>query len=273
MNKEKVITVGGLLILIGIAGFLVGSRPIERQEPVALAPAEVAIPWAGMGAQLVEYGVIDEPAFRSLYPSRQESVDAVLSPNTDAPLVMTAENADMVLNALWAFGLANKNVILEEGPMVDPRYGGAGNFAATGGWSLAKGDPMQYYSEFPFVVLTDGQQALVEKVSKTIYRPCCDNPTYFPDCNHGMAMLGLLELLASQGASENELYQAALGAQRLWFPQQFAVVEQYLAIQGKIVKDLPVEELLGKEYFSASGYQRVLSEVKPKSAGGASCGV
>ena len=30
------------------------------------------------------------------------------------------------------------------------------------------------------------------KIAKGIYRPCCNNSTYFPDCNHGMAMLGLL---------------------------------------------------------------------------------
>ena len=58
---------------------------------------------------------------------------------------------------------------------------------------------MNHYSMHRFIVLTPEQQALVEKVSKGIYRPCCGNSVYFPDCNHGMAMLGLLELMASQG--------------------------------------------------------------------------
>jgi hypothetical protein len=124
-----------------------------------------------------------------------------------------------MLNMLWAFGLANKNPILENGPMMDPSYGGAGNFASTGGWTLAKGDTMSHYSMHTLVTLSPAQQALVEKVAKNVYRPCCRNSTYFPDCNHGMAMLGLLELLAGEGATEEEMYKTAQDVNALWFPQ------------------------------------------------------
>lgn len=31
---------------------------------------------------------------------------------------------------------------------------------------------------------------------------CCGNSTYFPDCNHGAAMLGFIELAVSQGLVE-----------------------------------------------------------------------
>ena len=48
-----------------------------------------------------------------------------------------------------------------------------------------------------------------ERAAPFVYRPCCDNATHFPDCNHGMAMLGLLELMAAQGASEEEMFAAA----------------------------------------------------------------
>ena len=34
-------------------------------------------------------------------------------------IVMNKENSAILLNILWAFGLSNKNKILEEGPMVD----------------------------------------------------------------------------------------------------------------------------------------------------------
>src|SRR3989344_5938753 len=37
------------------------------------------------------------------------------------------------LNLLWAYGLANKNQVLESGPIVDPRYGGPTNMASVGG--------------------------------------------------------------------------------------------------------------------------------------------
>ncbi|MBI2097605.1 MAG: hypothetical protein HYT46_01575 [Candidatus Vogelbacteria bacterium] len=177
------------------------------------------------------------------------------------------------LHLLWAFGLANKNPILETGPMMDQRYGGAGRFASTGGWTLAKGNAMDHYGAHQFVILTAEQQTLVEKLAKNIYRPCCDNATYFPDCNHGMAMLGLLELLAANGASEEEMWQTALTANRLWFPDAYATIDEYLSKNGKNPATVPPQEILGVAYSSASGYQRVLAAVKPPTSGGASCGV
>lgn len=122
------------------------------------------------------------------------------------------------LNLLWAFGLANKNRVLEMGPMMDPAYGGAGRFASTGGWTVGKGSPMDHYSMHEYLLLTEEQQDLVEKVAKNVYRPCCKNSAYFPDCNHGMAMLGLLEILASEGADEKTMYTAAEKANSMWFP-------------------------------------------------------
>ena len=124
-----------------------------------------------------------------------------------------------MLNMFWAFGLANKNDILEKGPMMDPQYGGAENFASTGGWTLAQGKAMDHYSMHKLIVLTPEQQKRVDDVSKNIYRPCCGNSTYFPDCNHGMAMLGILELGASQGQSKQELYATAKSVNDVWFPK------------------------------------------------------
>ena len=138
------------------------------------------------------------------------------------------------LNLLWAWGLSNKNKILEQGPMMDPRYGGVENMASIGGWTVGKAmDPvrgregsqrpsasngMDHYSMHNMVILSAEEQNLVDKVAKNTFRPCCKNPAYFPDCNHGMAMLGYLEILASQGANEEELTQSALKANNDWFP-------------------------------------------------------
>ena len=69
---------------------------------------------------------------------------------------------------------------------------------------------MDHYSRHTLIKLTQKQQALVDTVSRGIYRPCCGNSAHFPDCNHGMAMLGLLERMASQGASEQDMWKAAL---------------------------------------------------------------
>ncbi|MBU6370566.1 MAG: hypothetical protein KGH93_02650 [Patescibacteria group bacterium] len=124
------------------------------------------------------------------------------------------------LNLLWGFGLSNKNAILENGPMTDPAYGGPQNMASVGGWTVSTGNPMDHYGMHAFLELTPAEQALVEKTSKEVFRPCCRNSAYFPDCNHGMAMLGLLEILSSKGMDEGELLAAAAQANAMWFPGQ-----------------------------------------------------
>ena len=89
-----------------------------------------------------------------------------------------------------------------------------------------------------------------------------------------MAMLALLELLASQGATEQELYRAALVANSLWFPDTYATIERYFEKKGVAWDAVDPKEALGYRYSSAAGYQRVLSEVEPVSEdAGGSCGV
>lgn len=158
---------------------------------------------------------------------------------------------------------------------MDPQYGGAGRFASTGGWTLAKDDAMNHYSKHKFVTLTYEQQKLVEQVSKNIYRPCCGNSTHFPDCNHGMAMLGFLEILASQGVGEKEMYSAALALNSYWFPDTYLTIAKYLSTKGTSWKDADPKGILAADFSSASGYQKILTEVTPpeRRGGGRGCGV
>ena len=121
--------------------------------------------------------------------------------------------------------------------------------------------------------MTQEQQALVEGVAKNIYRPCCDNSTYFPDCNHGMAMLGLLELMASQGATETEMYKVALQVNTLWFPDTYQNIKTFFASKNIDWNTVDPQKILGAQYSSASGYQKMLSQIAPqKQNGGPSCG-
>lgn len=248
-----------------------------KAEPPKLEPQKrtqegivLPIKWGDLGRNLIETGVIDETKFKTFYGD----IEWIHDEN----LVLTEENSGKILNLLWAFGLSNKNRILEQGPMMDPRYSGggppAGGFASTGGWTLAKGSAITHYSKHEFLVLNETEQALVERVAKNIYRPCCDNATYFPDCNHGMAMLGLLELLAKSGASEEEMYRIALQVNSYWFPDAYQAIRQYLELKGRNWTEVPAREILGSGFSSVSGYRRILSEVTPPpQKGGGSCGV
>src|SRR3989344_543794 len=241
--------------------------------------------WGDLGAKMASVGVIDKVKLEELYANRGGLNDEernFLEGLDNGYLKITPENSGFVLNLLWALGLGNKNEILENGPMSDKKYGGAGNFASTGGWTLADGGParngagaMNHYSKHRFIVLTPEQQALVEKVSKGIYRPCCGNSVYFPDCNHGMAMLGLLELMASQGVSEEEMYKAALAVNSYWFPDTYLTIAKYLKSQGKDWSAASPKEILGYNYSSGPGYQKLLEKIENPEikGGGGSCGV
>ena len=132
---------------------------------------------------------------------------------------------------------------------------------------------MNHYGKHALIRLTPAQQKFVDEVSQNIYRPCCDNSTHFPDCNHGMAMLGLLELMASQGKSESEMYKAALTMNSYWFPQQYQTIAAYFASNGTRWRDVSPKEILGKAYSSASGYGRIAALMQSKESRGSRCSV
>ena len=248
------------------------SQKIVPEEGVVL-PAR----WGDLGGQMTSAGAIDKSKLEELYAKRgglNAEEKKLLEGIDNGNLKITKKNSGFILNLLWALGLGNKNEILEKGPMSDKKYGGAGNFASTGGWTLARGGAMSHYSKHQFIVLTPEQQALVEKVSKGIYRPCCGNSTFFPDCNHGMAMLGLLELMASQGVSEDEMYKVAFMVNSYWFPDTYITIAKYLKSQGKDWSNADPKEILGFDYSSGAGFQKVRSKVENSGiGGGGSCGV
>ncbi|OGM90868.1 hypothetical protein A2999_00740 [Candidatus Wolfebacteria bacterium RIFCSPLOWO2_01_FULL_38_11] len=248
-----------------------------EKEIISEEGYELPAKWGSLGKQLVEIGVIDANKFEMVYDSRgglNDEDKKLLYGEDNGNLVIDKRNSGVILNLLWAFGLVNKNQILENGPMSDPQYGGAQNFASTGGWTLAQGGAMAHYSRHQLVVLTNDQQKLVEEVSKNIYRPCCGNSTYFPDCNHGMAMLGLLEIMASQGVSEEEMYRAALIVNSYWFPDTYLTIAKYFENRGVRWLEVNPKEVLGEAYSSALGYQKILESVEPQiQNNGGGCGI
>lgn len=262
------------------ANSLQKSRGTELEEKVVpLDGVVLPVTWGNLGAQLVKAGVIDADQLKTVYEGRgvpltDEYKNLLLGEN-GGQLKITQDNANYLLNLFWALGLAQKNDILQSGEMVDQRYGGTQNFASTGGWTIGKGSAMDHYSRHTFFNLTREQQALVDKVAQGIYRPCCNNSTHFPDCNHGMAMLGLLELMASQGASEEALWRAALVANSYWFPDVYLTVATYMKSLGIDWKNVDPKEVLGINYSSASGFAKVAAQFAPSQSprGGTSCGV
>jgi len=239
---------------------------------------ELPITWGDLGGRMVVDGVIDEAKFRSLFPEGLDSMEEkMLASEVQERIVMTQENSRFILNILWAFGLANKNEILTDAKMTDPQYGGdAGKFASTGGWTLANGDAMDHYSMHSYVTLSPNAQDVVDRVSAGIFRPCCGNSTHFPDCNHGMAMLGLLELMASNDISEEEMYKVALRVNSYWFPQTYLDLATYFEEQGTKWTQVDPKLVLGASYSSGQGYAQTRKQIKSlpsPASGGGGCSV
>jgi len=282
MDKKEYYLVATSITFLAVIAAYAWFNPAETKilEPnQAVLPDSIELPivWGNLGARMIAAGVIDRAKFEAIYARRGGFTDyeKQLLEGGIGKLKITQENAGFILNMLWALGLGNKNKILEKGPMMDLRYGGAENFASTGGWAIAKGNTMDHYSRHEFIKLTLEQQKLVEEVSKNIYRPCCDNPTYFPDCNHGMAMLGLLELMASQGVSKSDMYKIALTVNSYWFPDTYLTIAKYLKEKKNTNwVDADPKEILGYNYSSASGYQNILSQIAPpETQSGGGCGI
>ena len=256
------------------------NAPVSALEEAVLPSEGVILPvsWGDLGPWLVNAGVIDKEKFQALYSGRGQWSDEyndLLFGNNIGRLQITKDNAGYQQNLFWALGLSSKNIILGSGEMANPKYLGAENFASTGGWTMSKGDPMDHYNRHTFLILTPEQQSLVDKVSRGVYRPCCNNSTHFPDCNHGMAMLGLLELMASQGVSEQDMWKTALTVNSYWFPDAYVTIATYMKNKNIDWKDVNPQEILGINYSSSSGYGRISSQVVLPNTiqGGSGCGI
>ena len=87
-------------------------------------------------------------------------------------------------------------------------------------------------------------------------------------------MLGLLELMASQGVPEGEMYKAALVVNAYWFPDTYLTIAKFLESKGIEWDSVDPKTILAENFSSAQGYQEVRSQIEPvetKSSGG--CGV
>ena len=227
------------------------------------------ISYGDLGPRLVEGGGVDYDAFAAIYeksgnPLTPEQVE-ILKNGSEEEIVITAQNAHFLLNFFWAVGLANENSILNEGPIVQNSQGQVDRFASTGGWTLASKPITELYASLDLITLTAEQQKLVEEVASHVYRPCCGNHTLFPDCNHGMALLGILELMASEGASADEMFEAAKYVNAFWFPQQTLETAIYLQLNQDIeFSDADAKLVVSEKFSSAAGASIVHQELQRK---------
>jgi hypothetical protein len=232
--------------------------------------------------RLSRQGVIDASKFKQLYGDRgglpPELQDVLTSPS-EQPVHLTRQSANFYVNLLWPLGLSNFMAANERSPVKGESLF---NFASTGGWTLGReANGGQYFNKMRAVELTPEQEALAVRVAESTYRPCCDNSTFFQDCNHGSALLGAFELGASQGLTEDELYREAVAFNSFWFPSNYIQIALYFkAVKGVDWANVDPKTVMGKDFSTASGNARIRAEVaripdlipnQPRQGG--SCGV
>ncbi len=232
------------------------------------------ITWGDVGPKLVEAGVIDLAKLESAVKLTDEQ-RKILIEGGDIPVKIDNANSQFVVDLLWAAGLAQKSIVYDEGPLGKEYKKEQGNFASTGGWTLAKGKAVSYLNKFSLISLNDEQQKRVGEIAKNIYRPCCGNSTWFPDCNHGMAALAAVEMMVSRGLSDEEIYKNVLKLNSFWFPDTYLTTAVYFMNKGVNWDKVDAKEVLGQEFSSANGAANITKQVGPlpfNEVIGGSCG-
>lgn len=207
--------------------------------------------------KVIAADVLMPAKFRSAYAKKGGMppwVAALLAGPSNVPIRLTAATATDLLNLLWPIGLATRAPFNADSPTNGPHLP---RLASTAGWTLGReANGAAYFDKVDALTLNPARAALVRQVAERTYRPCCDNSALFQDCNHGSAMLGLLELAASQGMGKAKLEQVALAANSFWFPREYLKTALFFTIfEQRSWEELAPEELLGPRYSSASGWQ------------------
>ena len=274
-SRIRLVSVLGLGVLLFSAhGSRMASFAAESPERKSFKPEETTwiatkvlpkdgytlpIKWGNLGPTLVQLGVIDLEKFKKLYGSGDlpDYFRYLEQPSEDF-ISINPENQQFLITVFWALGLANKSTVLEKMRETD----GFMNLASTGGWTLGARPTTELYSKFDIIPLTPEQQELVFDLAQRIYRPCCNNPTALPDCNHGIGLLGLIELMVAQGFNRQEILKASLQFNAFWFPQHYMQTALLFEFRGIDWHAVDPAEVLGAHYSSLSGWtENVAKEV------------
>ncbi len=246
---------------------------VDKEKVIPEKGFNLPISWGDLGPSLISLGVIDAEKFvKTANLSSDE--EKILREGSDKPININSDNSQFVVDFLWAVGLAEKSNAYTTGPMGNEYKKDVANFSSTGGWTLAKGGATKYLGKSNFFNLDDAQEARVESIAKNIYRPCCNNSTWFPDCNHGMAALAAIEMMVAKNLPDEEIYKSVLKLNSFWFSGTYLTTAQYFAEQGTAWDKVDAKTVLGAEYSSSTGASKVAQKVAPiQGAGsGAGCG-
>ncbi len=228
-------------------------------------------------SKMIDCGVIDLEKLKKLYNNQIPEYWQKAIQGSNEPIVINFETANYLLNIFWPLGLSNKTEFNKNIPFDEKELP---YLASTGGWWLGKAENgAEYFNKCEIIKLSSEQEKLVYEVAQNTYRPCCNNSTFAQDCNHGSALLGALELAASQNYTREELYKLALQLNSFWFPQNYLETAIYFKVfENKDWQDVDPQKIMSAEYSSISGWlanvnQKVAKLNLPQIQTGSGCGL
>ncbi len=213
--------------------------------------------WKDKVHKMVQEGAIDPEKLEAIITKRYgqemkpEWKRLLEAEYSGEKMKIDAENSVFMMYLLWAFAKHNENEL----PLKSPFASSFKNYDI--------GVGRAGYGDVKLLSLSPEQQALLEDVAMNSYRPCCGQPAGRPDCSHGFAALGLMEIMAEQGFSKEEIFDAFVKFNSFWFPSTYIQNAIYFeATQGVSWEDVDKELVAGKDYSSLSGAYNVKKELQ-----------
>jgi hypothetical protein len=211
--------------------------------------------WGNVVQDMIKKGVLDVNKLRATLQQRYgiqlgpEEEKILTTPNLNEKITINSDNAVFLMYIFGILAKHNNNPIIHNSPFKIPRI-----FSDAGrdGWG-----------DVDLITLTPEQQAIVEYTSSNSYRPCCGQPTSRPDCTHGFSLLGLQELMASQGFSKEEIFKASVVFNSYWFPANYIYDAIYFKVaENKDWHQVDPAVIMSRDYSSISGAMKVQSYLK-----------
>jgi hypothetical protein len=263
------------------------TRPIAKfatdfyEQVVSGDAVDTGVTFGDAIQKVISAGALDPDKLRAQRRTLPDWIERLLAGPSEEPIVLTRERAPYLVNLLWPIGLSNRAVFNRQSPINTDHLSG---FASNGGWTLGPApNGSAYFDSINAVPLTDSQAFLALAVVTNTFRPCCDNSTFFQDCNHGSALLGLIELAVSQGQTAAAVYRIALAANSYWFPEQYARTAQHFSrfenrrwdrVSSPLVLSAAYSSVTGwKQHVDAPLWQARLSPLVNPTAQAEACGL
>lgn len=204
--------------------------------------------WQDSVSKMVKAGVLDAKKLDDILTKRygqpltDEQKKLLTSDYSDEKLTINSKNAVFMMYILWTLAKHNDNSILHDSSFAQYFKDYDIGVGKTG------------YGDTKLIELTSEQQEIAKYAALNSYRPCCGNPTGHPDCSHGFSALGLIELMASQGYTKEQIFDAFVKFNSFWFPSTYIQDALYFKLaENKDWDNVDKELVAGKQYSSLSG--------------------